>query len=246
MISFHNAQRENFQRCNSCLQRHIGYVSFVCSELPTASLKYLEKLNAQAHSLTAIIAMSYPPNQYQGYYPPQGGYYDPNQPQYATQGHPTTAAHGHGPPPPVPGNRPPIPGNRPAAPTPFNHGQAPAIPAPHHSAPAPAPTIPVPHHGSGSHSTAMPTAAPNAHSANPHQTAASSHPGGTILYNGLIVPDLRAPPAAHGVPKVPGYNPLPDAEAIHKACKGFGTDEAACKFQELITWTNRAMDVLNG
>jgi hypothetical protein len=40
------------------------------------------------------------------------------------------------------------------------------------------------------------------------------------------------------VTKVPGYDPSKDAEAIKKATKGFGTDDAACTFlyDYLLLW----------
>jgi len=42
---------------------------------------------------------------------------------------------------------------------------------------------------------------------------------------GLILPNPLAPPLPYGVPKVAGYDPSHDAEAIRKATKGFGTDD---------------------
>ncbi|KAG6885930.1 hypothetical protein C0995_008906 [Termitomyces sp. Mi166 len=65
----------------------------------------------------------------------------------------------------------------------------------------------------------------------------------TIPYNGIMVPNPRALPQPYNTLKVQGYNPLADAEAIMKACKGFGTDEAAL-IKTLTKITPLKMDAL--
>ncbi|KAG6916109.1 hypothetical protein DXG01_008383 [Tephrocybe rancida] len=64
-----------------------------------------------------------------------------------------------------------------------------------------------------------------------------------LQYNGFMVPNPRAPPRGFGVPKVDGYNPVADAEAIKKACKGFGTDNTAL-INTLTKLTPLKMDAL--
>ncbi|KAG6826058.1 hypothetical protein H0H92_001283 [Tricholoma furcatifolium] len=113
----------------------------------------------------------------------------------------------HGPPPPIPGNRPSGPSSSAAS----------YQPPPSYGAYGPPPMpMPVP--------DPMPTSVqtPLVPQANHADTVLQ-----TIPYNGLIVPNPRAPPLAYGVPKVQGYDPAVDADIIMKACKGFGTDEAA-------------------
>ncbi|KAG6830743.1 hypothetical protein H0H87_007220 [Tephrocybe sp. NHM501043] len=48
-----------------------------------------------------------------------------------------------------------------------------------------------------------------------------------LFYNGLIVPNPRAPPLPFGASKAEGYDPSQDAAVIYKALKGFNVDENA-------------------
>ncbi|KAG6839904.1 hypothetical protein C0991_010488 [Blastosporella zonata] len=70
-------------------------------------------------------------------------------------------------------------------------------------------------------------AAQGAYNAQPPHAQQSYGELPVLSYNGLVVPNPRAPPLAFGVPKVQGYNPAPDAEAIYKATNRLNTDEAA-------------------
>lgn len=139
--------------------------------------------------------------------------------QYAAQEQGALDPSARGPP-PVPGNRPPpIPGNRPGLPpTPVASRQMlQDIPA-GHSVHASTILIPTPLAASPSrvsHDTDTDRIFP------------------TIPYNGLTVPNPRAPPPPYGILKVQGYNPSTDAEIIMKACKGFGADKATRRYSLL-------------
>ncbi|KAG5336308.1 hypothetical protein C0989_012210 [Termitomyces sp. Mn162] len=145
--------------------------------------------------------------------PPQPGVPMNPSTQYTTPTHGAYTSSAQGPPPPIPGNRPPpIPGNRPGVPT------------------APAAPMPVPQHILNNHTADAPFIPIPVHAASGHASAQSTNADNillTIVYNGLVVPNPRAPPPPYGNLKVQGYNPLVDAETIMNACKGFGTDEAA-------------------
>jgi annexin A7/11 len=54
-----------------------------------------------------------------------------------------------------------------------------------------------------------------------------------LWYLGTPIVDPHAPPAPHGIVKVPGYDPAVDYEKIQKATAGRG-DEAKCTFSFLV------------
>ncbi|KAG6899306.1 hypothetical protein C0993_011396, partial [Termitomyces sp. T159_Od127] len=90
--------------------------------------------------------------------------------------------------------------------------------------------MPVPQGNENNHSAHTPSVLIPAHLASsnalPGHDTNADHFFPTIPYNGLTVPNPRAPPPPYSTLKVQGYDPLADAEMIMKACKGFGTDEA--------------------
>lgn len=139
-----------------------------------------------------------------GYYPQQGGGY--GQPQYPQPGHGA---------PPAPYGQAPSYGQAPPA----GYGGAPPAPYGHQAPSAPYGGYAPPAHGQHQHQH-------HHHSHSQPQAYAPQQPmggaGGTY-YLGVPVPP---PPGSQPLPPPPGYNVHGDVEAIRKATKGFGTDEA--------------------
>ncbi|KAJ8522392.1 hypothetical protein ONZ45_g1041 [Pleurotus djamor] len=161
----------------------------------------------------AMSYYNYQQNPY-GQYPPPGGF-GPGMPpgpapgQYPPPpGPPPQINSSTYPPPPGP---PPIPGNRPQG------GPSPYYPPP----PGPPPTQQSPY--PSSYGPPPPVQYQQYNYAPP--TPYGISPGALTLYLGTQIP----PSATNKYttdPPVPGYDPRGDVEAIHKATKGFGTDES--------------------
>ena len=60
-----------------------------------------------------------------------------------------------------------------------------------------------------------------------------------LWYLGTPIVDPHAPPAPHGVVKVPGYDPAVDYEKIQKATGSGRGDEAKCMFSFLVPSCDR-------
>ncbi|KAL0946519.1 hypothetical protein HGRIS_012732 [Hohenbuehelia grisea] len=183
------------------------------------------------------------PGQNPGYgQPAPGGFAMPNAGQYPPpSGPPGGPAQGSYPPPPGP---PPIPGNYPGSsygsgpPQANNSYYPPPGPPPgHSSAPQGSPYPPPPGPPPGPHGSSYPPPGPPPHGGpSPYYGAPSAPP--PVQYNSA--PGYGQPaPFFLGVqvpvstfnrlstdPPVPGYDARGDVEAIHKATKGFGTNES--------------------
>ncbi|KAF8243983.1 Annexin, partial [Wilcoxina mikolae CBS 423.85] len=166
-------------------------------------------------------------------YPPQNNFY-PQQPYYPPQGAPPPQGY-HGPPPPQQQYQPP-----PGPPPPQNYGPPPQqgySPAPFqgYQQPPPPQHYPPPQPG-----YASPIPPPNQGYGPPPQGYGPPPQG----YGPPPQQGFGPPPQGYGPPPPQGFGPppqgfggapppqqpiniTPDVTAIHKACKGFGTDETA-------------------
>ncbi|GLB39533.1 putative annexin repeats [Lyophyllum shimeji] len=146
-----------------------------------------------------------PIGQPQGSFPPPQ-HYDQHQ-YYPPAGPPPGHAQGY-PPPPGP---------------PPSHGQAPYYPSPAAPPPGHSQYPPGPHqqqYAPQNYSPYPPLPPPGAPGIpQPYYTAQPD----PLWYLGTPIPDPFAPPGHH---VVPGYDATADAEAIRKATKGFGTNDA--------------------
>ncbi|KAF9280572.1 Annexin A7 [Mortierella antarctica] len=155
------------------------------------------------------------------YYPPQGGYY----PQYGQPGQPPHPQYAAGAPipgypmmqPQVPPHHPPAtgayPGYPPQQPAPYAGYPGAAPPPAPYGYPAPQQYAPQPYGYPG-------TAPPPAHAAPVHTPTMPLSHAPTMV---ATMPLQTAPSYYATTGPVP--TPQQDAETIHAACKGFGTDE---------------------
>ncbi|KAF8174952.1 hypothetical protein BJ912DRAFT_989350 [Pholiota molesta] len=78
----------------------------------------------------------------------------------------------------------------------------------------------------------------------PHQAPVPVHHQDPLVYLGAAIPDPAAPPAPHGIQKVPGYDPSHDYNEILRATPGEAADES--KLLKVLAGLNVfQMDALN-